>query len=180
MGASFIRPVLGILCSVNCSSLEVTAQGTWELIKEIKDPELMKLAEELPNIILHSQVDSITKKYLYAFRRWKSWCSHYSFNHFPAHGHHIALFLQYLDDSTSFKASVEEACNALAWIHLCAGLRSPVSEPFVKSTLGGLRRLLAKPVTKKKPVTVEMLEALVQNQKNLIHCQTSDWLPHVC
>ena len=144
-----LRPVPSILCSVNCSSLEVTAQGTWELIKEIKDPELMKLAEELPNTIPHSQADSTTKKYLYTFRRWKSWCSHYSFNHLPAHGHHIALYLQYLTDLTNFKASVEEACNALAWIHLCVGLKSPVSDPFVKSTLGGLQRLLAKPVTKK-------------------------------
>ena len=123
----------------------------------------MKLAEELPNTILHSRADSTTKKYLYAFRRWKSWCSRYSFNHLPANGHHIALYLQYLADSTGSKASVEEACNALAWIHSCAGLKSPVAEPFVKSTLGGLQRLLAKPVTKKKPVTVEMLEALVKN-----------------
>ena len=109
MGASFIRLVLGILCSVNCSS----AQGTWELIKEIKDPGLIKLAEKLPNTILHTWVDSTTKKYLYAFRRWKSWCSH-SFNHLPTHGHLIALYLQYLADSTGSKASVEEACNALA------------------------------------------------------------------
>lgn len=133
------------------------------MIKEIKDPDLRRLADELPNTILHSRADSTTKKYLYAFRIWKSWWSQYSFNYLPAQAHHIAVYLQYLADSTCSKATVEEACNALAWIHSCAGLKSPVSEPFVKSTLGGLQRLLAKPVTKKKPVTVEMLEELVRN-----------------
>lgn len=150
-GVTYYGPVSGGLCSVFiCPLLEVIGQGTWKLIKEIKDPDLRRLAEELPNTILHSRADSTTKKYLYAFRRWKSWCSQYSFNYLPAQAHHIALYLQYLADSTCSKATVEEACNALAWIHSCAGLKSPVSEPFVKSTLGGLQRLLAKPVTKKR------------------------------
>ena len=123
----------------------------------------MKLAEELPNTTLHNRADSIMKKYLYAFRRGKSWCSKCSLSHLPAQTYHIALYLQHLADTTSSKAAVEEACNALAWIHSCAGLKSPVLEPFVKTTLDGLQRLLVKPVTKKKPVTVEMLETLVQN-----------------
>ena len=132
-------------------------------MKGMKDHELLKLAEELPNTILHSRADSTTKKYLNAYRRWKSWCSRYSFDHLPAQAHHIALYLQHLADSTRSKASVEEACNALAWIHSCAGFESPVADPFVKATLDGLQRLLAKPVIKKKPITVEMLEALVKN-----------------
>ena len=110
----------------------------------------MKLAEELPNTILHSWADSTSKKYLNAFKRWKAWCSRYSFDHFPAQAHRIALYLQYLVDSTGFKAAVEEVCNALAWIHSCAGFQSPVTEPFVKATLDGLQRLLARPVTYKE------------------------------
>ena len=52
----------------------------------------------------------------------------------------------------------------------CAGLKSPVSEPFLRATLEGLQRMLAKPVTKKKPITVNMLEALLQD------AQESDFL----
>ena len=110
----------------------------------------MKLAEELPNTILHSRADSTSKKYLNAFKRWKAWCSRYSFDHFPAQEHRIALYLQYLVDSTGSKAAVEEVCNALAWIHSCAGFQLPVTEPFVKATLDGLQRLLARPVMYKE------------------------------
>jgi len=42
-------------------------------------------------------------------------------------------------------------------------LGTPSSHPFVKTTLEGLRRSLAKPVVKKEPVTVEMLELMVKD-----------------
>ena len=129
----------------------------------IKDPEIMKLAKELPNTILYNRANSTSKKYLNALKRWKAWCSRYSFTHFPAQVHCITLYLHYLADSTGSKAVVIEACNALAWIHSCAGFQSPVSEHFLKATLDGLQRLLAKPVTKKRAITVEMLEVLVKN-----------------
>ena len=86
--------------------------------------------------------------------------------HCPAQAHSIALYLQYLSLRTGSKAAVEEACNSLAWIHSCAGFQSPVSEPFVKAILDGLQRLLAKPVTKKRPFTVELLEVLIKNAHN--------------
>ena len=43
-----------------------------------------------------------------------------------------------------------------------AGLTPPLTNPFVKATLEGLQRSLAKPVVKKEPITVETLEATVQ------------------
>ena len=48
-------------------------------------------------------------------------------------------------------------------MHSSAGLASPSSHPFVKSTLQGLQRSYAKPVVKKEPLTVEMLEKIVDN-----------------
>ena len=58
---------------------------------------------------------------------------------------------------------MEEACNALTWVHATAGLPSPASSPFVCATKEGLQRSLAKPVVKKSPVTVKMLEAIVED-----------------
>ena len=39
----------------------------------------------------------------------------------------------------------------------------PLTDPFIRATLDGLRRSLARPVTKKEPVTVEILEAIVKD-----------------
>ena len=61
---------------------------------------------------------------------------------------------------------MEEACNALSWVHSASGLAGPSSHPFVKATVEGLQRQLARPVKKKEPVTVEMLEAMVNDAES--------------
>ena len=51
----------------------------------------------------------------------------------------------------------------MAWIHTTAGLPTITVHPFVKATLEGLQRMLEKPVVKKEPMTVEILEAIVRD-----------------
>ena len=52
---------------------------------------------------------------------------------------------------------------ALAWAHDLAGVASPTTGILVQTTLQGLRRMLAKPVRKKEPVTIEMFMAMVDD-----------------
>jgi len=125
----------------------VTVQPVWASFKELEDPELCKLAEG-PSTIAHNRAGSTVKKYQGAFRRWKTWAGQHSLPAMPAKEQHLALYLQYLGDTVGSKSAVEEAVNALAWAHSAAGLVSPVTT-FVKATLEGLQRKLAKPVRKK-------------------------------
>ena len=136
------------------------------LLNELEDPELKELASKLPTTILHSRANSTTRKYLGAFRRWKVWATSHKLVPIPARPHEVALYLQHLADESGSKSAVEEICHALAWVHSTAGLASPSSHPFVKATLEGLQRSLAKPVVKKEPITLEMLEAMVSDAKN--------------
>ena len=75
----------------------------------------------------------------------------------------MALYLQLLAEQSKSKAAVEEACNALSWIHPIAGLTPPLADPLVKAIREGLQRSLAKPVVKKESITVETLEAIVED-----------------
>ena len=144
-------------------STDVRAHGSWRLLDKLDDPELQALACKLPATILRSRADSTVIKYLRAFRRWKTWASSKGLEPVPAKPHLFALYLQHLGEETKSKATVEEACNAVSWVHASAGLSSPSVDPFVKATLEGLQRSLAKPVVKKEPVTVDMLEAIVKD-----------------
>ena len=156
----------GICCVFNMLILYlagVLSQGSWLLLNELEDPELKVLARKLPNTILHSRADSTTRKYLGAFRRWKVWATSHNLAPVPAKPHEVVLYLQHLAKDTKSKFAAEEACHALAWVHSTAGLVSPPSHPFVKATLEGLQRSLAKPVVKKEPITLEMLEAMVDD-----------------
>ena len=142
-------------------SLGILAQGSWKLLDDLEDLELKALASKLPNTVLHSRADSTVRKYLGAFKRWKTWAVTHHLEPIPARPHLLALYLQHLAEQSKSKVAVEEACNALSWIHSCAGLTPPLADLFVKATLEGLQRSLAKPVVKKEPITVETLEAIV-------------------
>ena len=135
----------------------------WNMLKDLEDPDLKELAAKLPDTILHSRADSTVTKYLGAFKRWKTWAKQHGMTAMPAKEVHVALYLQHLGDTSQSKAAVEGACNALAWIHSTADLPSPTVLPFVKATLEGMQRILAKPTVKKEPVTAEMLEDMVKD-----------------
>ena len=101
----------------------------------MKDPELKELASRFPATILHSRANSTVKKYLGAYRRWKSWATAHKMNLVPTRPHEFVLHLQHLGEQTSSKAAVEEACNALSWVHSSAGLMPIAADPFVKAAL---------------------------------------------
>ena len=61
---------------------------------------------------------------------------------------HLALYLQYLGNSTGLRTTVEEAVYALTWIHQVTGLPSPADDYFVQALLGELRCMLALPTVK--------------------------------
>ena len=44
-----------------------------------------------------------------------------------------------------------------------AGAASPAASPFVRATLEGIQRMLARPAQKKEPITNEMLAKLVED-----------------
>ena len=93
--------------------------------RDLEDPEHKELAQRLPDTTLHSRADSTVRKYLGAFKRWKSWASERQIAPMPAKDHHVALYIQFLADSTKSRSAIEEACNSIAWVHLMAGLSSP-------------------------------------------------------
>ena len=146
--------------------LDVLSIGRWAQLKDLEDTDLKRLASHLPSTILQCKAASTTKKYLGGFRRWKQWATDHRISAIPADACQIALYLQHLGESKNSKAAVEEAVNCVSWAHAMAGLSSPTTDPLVRVTLEGLKRACAKPVQKKAPFSIEMLQAIVQDSKN--------------
>lgn len=140
------------------------AVGVWESLNALQDPELKRLAGLLPDTVLHSRASSTTKKYLYAFRRWKEWAEpRREVSVYPVQEVHFALYLQHLGESVQSKSAVEEAVNAIGWVHQLSGQPPIAASPFVRATLAGLQHTLAKPRIRKEPITADMLSALVDS-----------------
>lgn len=143
--------------------LELQAQDVWKSLAQLEDPRLQQLSQRLLSTVMSSKAPSTEKKYMYAFGRWKKWAeAMQGVSVFPVETVHLALYLQHLGEASGSRAAVEEAVYALAWIHQAAGLPSPADDPFVQTVLAGLRRVLALPTVKKRPVTSEMLNDMVQ------------------
>ena len=145
------------------ATADIQSTGVWPLLTEFDDPELTRLASQLPATLLKSRADSSVKKYLGAYRRWRAWAMVHELPTFPAKEHHVALYLQSIGQRLESKSAAEEAVNALTWVHSLAGLDSPTDRPFVQATLQGLRRMWCKPVQKRKPMTIEILADMVQD-----------------
>ena len=137
--------------------------GDWPLLRDLQKPELQQLAAGLPDVVLSGRADSTTKKYLGAFQRWKVWAESMEIvPTFPVKGMHLALYMQHLNTAKHSRSAVEEVVHALAWVHKMAGIESPTESPLVQSVLEGLRRILSKPKVRKEPVSIEMLQAMVE------------------
>ena len=140
------------------------AVGVWESLSELKDPELRRLASLLPDTVLHSRASSTSAKYLYAFERWRQWAEpRREVSVYPVQEVHFALYLQHLGETVQSKAAVEEATNAIGWVHQLSGLPPIAASPFVRATLAGLQRQLAKPKLRKEPITTDMLLVWVES-----------------
>ena len=112
--------------------------------------------------MLQSKAPSTVKKYSGAFGRWKKWAaSKPCLVAFPAKPIQVALYLSFLISKCRTSAPVEEAINALSWVHEVAVVEDPTTHPLVKQILAGAKRILAHKVSKKEPITAEILNQLV-------------------
>lgn len=162
------NPPSGIFyCHVIHCYADMLKSDPWVSLRQVQDPELVALAESLPDTVLNARADSTTRKYICGFNRWKAWADKkVEIANFPVESTHLALYLQHVANNTRSKAAVEEAVNAISWVHKVAGIPSPDGAPLVKMALNGLQRCLARPKLKKKPVTVEMLQEIVASMSS--------------
>lgn len=89
--------------------------STWQALQQWKDPELIHLADLLPDTVLKAWADSTTSKYTRAYDRWAEGKGRVGL---PVD---TSLFgLQLVGESTSSKAAVETAVNAISYVQLAS------------------------------------------------------------
>ena len=121
----------------------------------MQDEELIELAKS------QGKAPATIWQYSGAFCRWKKWASSKHFDVFPASPLFISLYLNFLIQKSSTVAPVEQAIHALSWVHSIAVVDDPTRHPLVGHVVAGAKRILAKVVCKKEPITPEILQKLV-------------------
>ena len=123
-------------------------------IAHLKDPELRKLAADLPLRTIEAKAPSTTERYSRAFQKFREWSSPYTeVLCLPSDEISVSLFLESLIQGGSPYSSLESACYGINWAHNLYGFQSPCDS----NVLEAAKRGLAKPVSIKEPITPVMI-----------------------
>ena len=150
-----------------CPFSEVLQKGFWLGSGPLlKGNSLKVLMSQLLHLQIGLKASLTTRKYSFGWDRWRTWArSKVGIAVFPAHLLHISLYLTHLCREAERKgtsvAVLESAMYSIRWAHQLAGLDGcPTDHPFVKSTLEGARRRLARPVQPKDPLRLETVREI--------------------
>lgn len=126
----------------------------------------LKLREKvyaLPGIMQASRADSTINKYCNSFLRFKKWAKEQGIEEselFPSKPLHVSIYLACLVQRANSPSPIVDAFYGIKWAHDLVGFNSPTDNQFVKNIMEGGKRIVAKPVQKKEPITVENLRCM--------------------
>lgn len=137
--------------------------GVWKDVGNLEHPGLRNLADRMKSTVLMSRATGTVDGYTRAFNRWKEFASRWGeVTSFPAEPLPVALYLQYLLETTSSCSSVDTAFYGIKWVHETAGLASPTDSSLVVAVRDASKRILGTARSnRKEPITPELLKSIV-------------------
>ncbi|ESO93409.1 hypothetical protein LOTGIDRAFT_161981 [Lottia gigantea] len=130
---------------------------------DILPNDLKHLANGLPDFLMKARADNTVKKYVNGFNRWKNWVNIVGLDpSLPVKPFIFSLYLMMLCQSAQSVAPIYTAFYSIKYIHDLASLHSPTDDKLVINILESAKRKLSKPVQKKSPVTVELLDMIYE------------------
>ena len=125
--------------------------------------KLGSLARSILNLVHLSLADNTNKKYDIYFCRFRKWCSDHSLNYMPAKPSVVCLYLSSLVVQCVPTSVLDSAFYSIKRFHDVSLKCNPCEDKLIKMCYEGSKRILSKPINKKQPITVEMLDKIVDH-----------------
>ena len=134
-------------------------------MKEIDNPCLKELIDQLPGTVLQAEANSTVKCYSSSWQRWKRWSMEKLGKcELPVNPMHVALYLQDLikdaQEKSKSPAVISSAVYGINWAHQVALMSSPTDHVFVQALLIASKRILGRPLNPKEPLEIEMIQTI--------------------
>lgn len=134
----------------------------WKEIESTNlNSHLSGLACKLPQYCLSSRSDNTTKTYKYAFDAWTKWCVFNNICSLPGSDIHVSLYLIENAEYAHSDSKINNIFYAISWAHKLAGLPDPCKSNLVISVREGALRLIGHSLSKKEPITPDILKHIV-------------------
>ena len=102
-------------------------------VGRLLDPELRRLASCLPARAVEAKASSTTERYSRAFQKFREWAScHREITPLPSDDISVALYLEFLLQSSCSISALESACYGISWAHNLYGFPTPCNSSLVK------------------------------------------------
>ena len=119
------------------------------------------MAQVLPTFLVQDRAPATISPYLRAYRSWRSWAVQHNASALPADPVVFTLYVVSLVQLARSVSAVNSAIYGVSYVHKKSGIPEPSEYPVVKQLVDAAKRVLAKPKTRKKPLTVTQVRALV-------------------
>ena len=136
--------------------------GTWnELQPFYTHSAVGSAARQIPTLVHASVADNTNKKYDIYFNKFRDWCKVHGLLSLPASPTTVCLYISSLVTQRVSVSVLDSCFYSIKRFHKISLRNNPCHDDLVMLCLEGSKRLLAKPVNKKQPITVEMLTKIV-------------------
>ncbi|VDI30544.1 Hypothetical predicted protein [Mytilus galloprovincialis] len=140
--------------------------GRWKQNSDISD-ELSTLKARLPEYCLSSRSLNTRKKYQYAFNAFCKWTKIHNITPLPSSDYTVSLYLIHISQNAKSASKINEVIYAISWAHKLAGFNNPCTSELVTFVNEGAQRKLGHFITKKDPITPDILRKIVHTYGHL-------------
>jgi len=113
--------------------------------------------------VSESLAPSTRRAYRSALAAFRSWCGAEGVTALPARPETVAAFVAAEAQAGRKVATLEQRIAAIRWAHEAAGMESPTASKLVRSAMQGIRRKHGTAPSRKSPVTVDRLAAMISH-----------------
>ena len=124
-------------------------------------PVLQRLVPHLREVIWSDVATSTRRAYLGAYSRWQGWALDLGLPCFPVQPVHLALYVVSLVQRQISNGPITQCVAALGWLHRKGCYPDPTIHPTVKQVLEGAKRICARPVNRRAPLSQEQFQQLM-------------------
>ena len=140
----------------------ILSHGDITKVEQLVHPELKRLSQDIPFVLLDSHAEATNKSYHRIFSTWKVWASKFpEVSVFPVKPLHLALFALHWGKVTASAANLKMLVPAIEWAHRMAGLEKQLDSQFLRDILNGLIRTYAKVKNPKEPLAIEHVKKVM-------------------
>ena len=113
------------------------------------------------NFAKASKAAATVRAYRSDAQDFTAWCARHGLEPLPASVETVTAYLASLATSGVKSSTITRRRAAMAFMHRVAGFEPPTGSEAVKAVLSGIRRSVGTAVTRKAPVTAEIIRAII-------------------